>query len=203
MIELLSKGGPVMIPIAVAGVLALAIFLERVVSLRGERVAPERLVKAVKELAKDGKYSEAGVLCEQDRSAVSVVLLAGVRHAGKSRERLKELMEESGKSVAAELERYVNALGTIAAICPLMGLLGTVLGMITVFQKITSQGVGDPRILASGIWEALLTTAAGLTIAIPAYIGYRYLLGRVDRLVLGMEESALELADLAAKEKAA
>ncbi len=200
MLEILMKGGPLMAFIAAAGVLALAIFLERLVSLRREKVVPQRLLNAVREQISNHKYSEAAVLCEQSRSAISVVLLTGVRNAGKTREQIKELMEETGKSVTASLERYVNAMGTIAAISPLMGLLGTVTGMIEVFQKVTTEGVGDPRVLASGIWEALITTAAGLVVAIPAYVGYRYLLGRVDRLVLEMEEISLQAADEMAKE---
>lgn len=195
MLELFIKGGPVMYPIAFAGVLGLAIFLERIFSLRRERVIPSRLIKAVMDLIGESKFSEAGVLCEQDRSAVSVILFSGIKNVGKSRERLKEFMQESGKSVAADLERYVAAVGTIAGISPLMGLLGTVMGMIRVFQRVTSEGVGDPRLLATGIWEALTTTAAGLIVAIPMYIIYRYLLGRVDRIVLEMEEIALNVAD--------
>lgn len=195
MLDVLAKGGPIIIPIAAAGVFALAIFLERLWSLRHDKVISKRLVDAVIELAKEKKYSEAEVLCKQDRSFVSVILKTGVVNASKKREQLKELMQESGKSVAAELERYVNALGTIAAVSPLMGLLGTVTGMISVFQKVTSEGVGDPRLLASGIWEALVTTAAGLTVAIPAYIAYRYLLSRVDKLLLEMEEAAIHTID--------
>jgi len=195
MYDVLAKGGPLMIPIAVAGVLALAIFLERLWFLRHEKIIPRRLIDAVLDLVKKDKYSEAEVLCRQDRSIVSVVLRVGVTHAKKGRRQIKDIMEESGKSVAAELERYVNGLGTIAAVSPLMGLLGTVTGMINVFQKVTSEGVGDPRLLASGIWEALVTTAAGLTVAIPAYIAYRYLLGKVDGLLLEMEEAAIETVD--------
>lgn len=200
MYETLAKGGPVMIPIGIAGFFALTILFERLWALRRERLSPRRLVGAVRELVEEGKLSEAEVLCKQDRALITVILLAGLATAGRSRDRVKEAMEEAGRSVAAELERYVNALGTIAAISPLMGLLGTVTGMITVFQRVTEAGVGDPGQLATGIWEALLTTAVGLTIAIPAYIAYRYLLGRVDRLLLEMEETALVLADRLSKE---
>jgi biopolymer transport protein ExbB len=195
MYEMLAKGGPVMIPIGLAALFALAILLERLWALRRERLSPRRFVSAVRDLVSKGQLSEAGVLCKQERALVSVILAAGINAAGRGRIRVKEVMEEAGKSVAAELERYVNALGTIAAISPLMGLLGTVTGMITVFQRVTESGVGDPGLLATGIWEALVTTAAGLTIAIPTYVAYRYLLGRVDRLLLEMEEISLDLAD--------
>ncbi len=195
MLDVMVKGGPLMYFIAAGGVFALAILFERLWSLRHDRIVPMRLVERVRDLATENKVSEAEVLCEENPSAVSVILIAGLKHANKSRDRLKELMEEAGKSVAADLERYVNALGTIASVSPLMGLLGTVTGMIEVFQKVTTEGVGDPRVLASGIWEALITTAAGLVVAIPAYMAYRYLLGRVDQLVLEMEEVSLDLAD--------
>ncbi len=190
-----------MIPIAAAAVLALAILMERIWSLRQDSVMPNGFINTVLDLCKEDKISEAVVLCTENKSAASHVLLAGVKNAKKSREGIKTAMEEAGRSVAAELERYVNALGTIAAISPLMGLLGTVTGMITVFQKVTTEGVGDPRVLATGIWEALVTTAAGMTIAIPAYVAYRYLIGRVDRKLLEMEEKSLELADILTGDK--
>ncbi|RJO74313.1 MAG: MotA/TolQ/ExbB proton channel family protein [Myxococcales bacterium] len=195
-----DKGGAVMYPIALCAVLAATVFFERMWSLRRERIIPVRLIKAVDNLVREQKFSEAGVLCEQDRSAVSVVLLTGLRHVGKTRDIVKERMEETGKSVAADLERFVNVLGTVAAVSPLLGLLGTVTGMIDVFQKVTSQGVGDPRYLASGIWEALITTAAGLIVAIPTYVIYRYFLSRVDRFILEMEEAALDLAEAVGRE---
>ena len=194
-IETLSKGGVIMVPIALAAVLALTLFFERIYSLQRHRVIPERLVNHLKSLLKEEKVSEAKALCEQHKSAFSGIILAALEHAGKSRERLKVVMEEVGKSAMADLERYINALGTIAGVSPLLGLLGTVTGMIRVFQEVTTAGVGDPRLLASGIWEAMLTTAAGLIVAIPALIAYRYLLSRVDRLALELEEISLELIE--------
>ncbi len=200
MIELFEKGGFLMWPIGLGAVLALAIFLERVYFLRRVGILPERLKKKVRELIEEEKFSEAAVLCEQDRSALATILLTGLKLHNRTRERIREAMSETGKSVAAELERYLSALGTIASVSPLMGLLGTVTGMIGVFQQVTTEGVGDPRILASGIWEALITTAAGMTVAIPAYIGYRHLITRVDRLVLELEESSSESLDLIKRE---
>ncbi len=193
--DIFQQGGPVMVPIALAGVIGLAIFLERLVNLRRDKVVPPRLIRAVNDLIRQGKISEARVLCQQDDSIISTVLLTGAQEAGKRRAHIKEMMQDVGKSAVAELERFVHGLGTIAGVSPLMGLLGTVTGMISVFQKVTAEGVGDPRLLASGIWEALLTTAFGLIVAIPAYIGYRYLLGRVDRLTLDMEEQSLRLLE--------
>ena len=109
---------------------------------------------------------------------------------------MKQAIEEEGRQVVHELERYLNTLGTIATISPLLGLLGTVIGMIKVFTAITSAGVGNPAVLAGGISEALITTAAGLSVAIPAVIFHRYLSGRVDKLVVGMEEQALKMVDV-------
>ncbi len=194
-IDTLSKGGIVMVPIGLAALLALTLFFERIYSLQRRRVIPDRLVRHLKSLLEEEKISEAKALCEQHKSAFSGIILAALEHAGKSRERLKVVMEEVGKSAMSDLERYINALGTIAGVSPLLGLLGTVTGMIRVFQEVTTAGVGDPRLLASGIWEAMMTTAAGLIVAIPALIAYRYLLSRVDRLALELEEISLELIE--------
>jgi biopolymer transport protein ExbB len=111
----------------------------------------------------------------------------------RGREIMKEVIEDTGRHVVHELERFLNALGTIAAISPLLGLLGTVTGMVSAFEAITAQGVGDARVLSGGIGEALITTEAGLIVAIPALIGYRYLRGRVDMLVVEMEKEAIKL----------
>jgi len=195
MIDLFVKGGIVMYPIALGAILALGIFLERVYSLRRVKVVPDRLLIALKELLATKKLSEAEVMCRQDKSALATIFLSGIKVEKRNRERLKESFSEAGKSVAADLERYLSAMGTIAGISPLMGLLGTVTGMISVFQQVTSQGVGDPRMLAAGIWEALITTAAGLAVAIPTYVGYRHLLSKVDSLVLELEEAATMAMD--------
>ena len=118
-----------------------------------------------------------------------------------SREIMKESIEDVGRHVVADLERFLNTLGTVAAITPLLGLLGTVLGMINVFTAITSHGVGDPGVLAGGISQALITTAAGLSVAIPALMFYRYFRGRVDELVIEMEEEALKMVEIMAGER--
>jgi biopolymer transport protein ExbB len=124
-----------------------------------------------------------------------MILAAGLQNRNRSRDIMKEVVEDTGRHVVHELERYLNSLGTIAAITPLLGLLGTVIGMIKVFTAITDHGVGNPAILAGGISEALITTAAGLSIAIPSLIGYRYLRGRVDSHVVEMEKEAMKLVD--------
>jgi biopolymer transport protein ExbB len=123
------------------------------------------------------------------------VLAAGLANRNQSREVMQEVVEDTGRHVIHDLERYLNSLGTIAAVSPLLGLLGTVIGMVKVFTAITTAGVGNPSVLAGGISEALITTAAGLTVAIPSLIGYRYLRGRIDELVVEMEKEAMKLVD--------
>jgi biopolymer transport protein ExbB len=124
------------------------------------------------------------------------MLAVGIVNRRHSREVMKEVIEEVGRQVVHELERYLNTLGTIASITPLLGLLGTVIGMIKVFAAITTSGVGDPGVLAGGISEALITTAAGLSVAIPSLMLYRYLRGKVEKLVIMMEEEALKMVEV-------
>jgi biopolymer transport protein ExbB len=195
MYEFLAKGGVLMIPIGVASVLALAIFLERLWSLQRTRVLPVDFIERIRALVADGRADSAVEACHENRSSLARVFCVALAHRGEPRDAIKGEVEEVGRHEAADLSRYQTALATIAAISPLMGLLGTVMGMIRVFQKVTEQGVGDPRILASGIWEALITTAAGLTVAIPVYVGYRYVVSRTDRLVLALERETLELIE--------
>jgi biopolymer transport protein ExbB len=200
---LFIKGGPVMYPIVLGSVLALALFLERIWSLRRERVIPPAFRGKVRTLVKEGKLSEADVLCQENASSLANIVHAGLKESDKPRREIKEAVTEVGRREVASLERYVDFLGTIAAVEPLMGLLGTVTGLIRAFQKVevaASRGVGvNPGDLAAGIWVALITTAAGLIVAIPAYLGYRYLQARVNSLVVEMEEDSLELADLIAR----
>jgi biopolymer transport protein ExbB len=131
----------------------------------------------------------------QDGSPLGEILAAGLTNRNGDRGLIKESIEDAGRQVIHDLERYLNSLGTIAAVSPLLGLLGTVIGMVKVFAAITAHGVGDPTVLAGGISEALITTAAGLTVAIPSLIGYRYLRGKVDALVIQMEKEAVTLVE--------
>ena len=203
MLELVAKGGPLMVPILLGSVVALAIFLERLVALRRSRVAPPELTLRVRELLLEGRVGEAGRVLEADPSVLARVLSAAVAQAGRPREVVKERVEEVGRRESAHLERYVGMVGVVAAVEPLLGLLGTVTGMIGVFRRVVSEGVGDPRLLAGGIWEALVTTAAGLTVAIPAYLAWRWLVAGVRDRVLEMEAGAAEVVDLVSREPAA
>ncbi|MDY0001129.1 MAG: MotA/TolQ/ExbB proton channel family protein [Polyangia bacterium] len=199
----LAKGGWVMVPIGLVSVLSLGLFLERVFTLRRSRVFPSAFIERVRALIRGGHHSEALVLCQRDASSMALIVSAGLLQAHAPRERIKEAVEERGRLEAGRLDRFLEGLGTIAAIAPLLGLLGTVLGMIDVFKEVdasTRSGVMgvNPGALASGIWKALITTAAGLTVAIPTFVGYKYLGTRVNRLVLDLEEGATELLDLLA-----
>lgn len=193
---MIEAGGIVMIPIIACSVVALAIIGERLWSLQRKRVAPKHLVGQVWQWHKSGNLDKAHLDALRNSSPLGRVLAAGLTNRQHSREVMKESIEETGHQVVHELERYLNTLGTIAAISPLLGLLGTVVGMIKVFAAITAVGVGNPSVLAGGISEALITTVAGLTVAIPALMFYRFFRGKVDELVLRMEEDALKIVEV-------
>ena len=193
MLQLVKSGGWLMVPIILCSVAAMAIIVERLWSLQRERVVPEDLVARVWEWVRTGELTEERIQALREGSPLGRILAAGLAGRHLDRQLMKEYIEEIGRHVAHELERYLNALGTIAAIAPLLGLLGTVIGMIKVFAVITAQGVGEPRVLAGGISEALVTTAAGLTVAIPSLLFHRILRRRVDELVVTMEQEALKL----------
>ena len=197
MLELVKAGGWLMLPILLCSVAAMAIVVERFWTLQRERVAPENLVGGVWQWVRDGKLDEDNIRTLRQSSPLGRILAAALMKRHRSREVMKESIEDVGRHVVHELERYLNTLGTIASVTPLLGLLGTVVGMIKVFAVITTQGVGDPAVLAKGISEALITTAAGLSVAIPSLMFYRYFRGRVDELVVTMEQEALKLVEAA------
>lgn len=191
----LAKGGLMMIPIALGSVIALAIFLERVWALRRPAIIPDGYMDGLLGLIRNGQRGEALATCKGSNE-VPVARIAArlLEDPAMDSEDAKAAAEEAGKKESSGLFRFVEALGTIASIEPLMGLLGTVFGMIRVFQQVvysSGQGAVDPGKLANGIWVALLTTAAGLLVAIPTYIAYKYLVGRAERLTMDLEESAL------------
>lgn len=196
MLELIKAGGWVMIPIIACSIVALAIVCERLWSLRTRRVLPKNLVVQVWRLSQRERQDPEMLKRLRAESPLGRIVAAGLVNLHHDREIMKESIEDTGRAVVHELERYLNALGTIAAISPLLGLLGTVIGMIKVFAAITAHGVGDPTVLAGGISEALLTTAAGLVVAIPTLMFYRYFRGRVQLLVIGMEQEAMKLVEV-------
>jgi len=195
MLEIVQAGGWVMLPIIACSIVAAAIVLERLWTLQHKRVLPSKLTSQVHAWINQDQLDPKHLQALHQSSPLGQILAAGLlnRHAG--RDILKESVEDCGRHVVHELERYLGTLGTIAAISPLLGLLGTVLGMIKVFAAITTSGVGNPGVLAGGISEALITTAAGLSVAIPALIAYRYLRGRIDGLVVEMEKETMKFLE--------
>jgi len=191
--EIIKAGGPVMWPIIALSVLAAAILLERLWSLQERRIIPPELREKVWKLVETGQLTDRHIAALAQNSALGQILAAGLSNRNRPREYIKEAIEDTGRHVVHELERFLNMLGTIAAVSPLMGLLGTVTGIIVAFNAITHTGVGDPKALSGGIGQALISTAAGLIVAIPSLMGYRYLRGRVDELVIAMEKEALKL----------
>jgi biopolymer transport protein ExbB len=185
-----------MLPIILCSVIALAIIVERLWSLQIRRVLPKHLVAQVWRWEKIHQLNDEHLKELQSSSPLGSILAAGIINRHQNRDVMKESIEDTGRHIVHELERYLNSLGTIAAITPLLGLLGTVIGMIKVFATITTQGVGDPGALAGGISEALLTTAAGMSVAIPTLMFYRYFRGRVRMLVLKMEQEALTMVEI-------
>lgn len=203
MLEFVLAGGWLMVPIILCSIAAFAIIGERFWALQNEKIAPVNLVAGIWKLHQQGKLNNQHIEQLHRGSPLGRILAAGLVNMNHDRVVMKEVIEESGRQVVSELERYLNTLGTIASITPLLGLLGTVIGMIKVFSAITAHGVGDPTILAGGISEALITTAAGLSVAIPSLMFYRHLRGKVDLLVLKMEEESLKLVEVIHGERVA
>ena len=196
MLEIVIAGGWLMLPIIACSVVALAIVVERFWSLGKKRVLPAQLVGQIWQLNQQGQLTDKRIMMLRDASHLGKILAAGLLNRNYTREVMKESIEETGRHVAHDLGRFLNTLGTIAAITPLLGLLGTVVGMIKVFSVITAVGVGDPGELAGGISQALVTTAAGISVAIPSLIFHRYFRGRVNELVVNMEEEALKMVEV-------
>jgi biopolymer transport protein ExbB len=197
--EFLARGGPIMVPIALGSVTALAILFERLWSLRRTIVNPPRLLSGVRSLVAKGDHDKAIVVCEKSTAPLARILEACLKYRTLPRGDIKEAIEDVGRREIGAMSRLIEALGIIAAVSPLLGLLGTVTGMIQAFRQVVtaaSRGAIDPSRLANGIWEALITTAAGLSVAIMAYLAYRYLQGRVNRLTNVMELEALSLLDV-------
>ncbi|HIF54314.1 MAG: MotA/TolQ/ExbB proton channel family protein [Methylococcales bacterium] len=201
MFELIKNGGWLMLPIMLCSITAMGIVAERFWSLQRKKILPPALVAQIWRLEKDHNLNEPSIRRIKMSSPLGSILAAGLLNRHHGREMMKISIEEAGRQVVHELERFLNTLGTIASITPLLGLLGTVVGMIKVFAAIMIHGVGDPSLLAGGISEALLTTAAGLTVAIPSLIFHRYFERLVDEYVLNMEEEALKLIDVMAGDR--
>jgi biopolymer transport protein ExbB len=196
MIELIIKGGPVMAPLLLCSVVSLSIIVERCLSLRRHRILRYDILQRIEELLRDRKIPEASTLCKRYPSSMTRILLAAILNHDKSRQEIKEIIEDAGRQEVPVLERYLTILGTIASISVLLGLLGTVTGMIRTFNVIASLGYGHPEALASGISEALVATATGLAIAIPTLVLYNFFTSKVDSLVIEMEKNSLRMLSI-------
>jgi len=198
MIQLLREGGYLMIPLIGCSILALAIVIERFISLRVIEKKSKRFANKTRSIINgndDNKVEKVLALCEMTSSPLSRILRAGIEKKDRKREEIKEALQDAGSLEIPYLEKHLKILGTIVTVAPLIGLLGTVVGMIRAFNVIAVQGVGEPGALAGGISEALLTTAVGLTIAIPSLVFYNYFMHRTDKIVREFEKISSEFID--------
>jgi len=195
--ELILAGGPIMIPIILCSVVAVAIVIGKLLYLSSIKTDTHKLKTDVFDMVRNNQVKEAVRLCDENPSPVAKVIKAGVLKMGADRETVREAMEDMSLFEIPKLEKRFSALSTIANVTPLLGLLGTVAGMTVSFHTIqvraTSMSPVTPGDLAGGIWEALLTTVAGLIVAIPTFVAYNYLVSRVNYIVLEMERAATEL----------
>jgi len=195
MIDVLVAGGWVMPLIVACSVVALSISIERYLALDRSKVAPPHLLATVWRDLKQGELNAQKLAQLRINLPLGAILAAGIANRGQGRDVMKESISEAASHVVHDLEKYLNSLGTVAAIAPLLGLLGTVVGMIDVFTQITTVGTGNANAVAGGISEALLTTAAGLIVAIPALVMHRYFTGLIDTIVVDLEREAIKLVD--------
>ncbi|MBU2759816.1 MotA/TolQ/ExbB proton channel family protein [Acidithiobacillus sulfurivorans] len=195
LLQLFKLGGFVLPLLILLAVIALAIIGNRFWVLRKARIAPKDLAPRVTDLVESGKVQQAVKLLYENDTPLARLMLVALQQAGQSRDAIKETVEESGRQEVAHLDRFLNFLGSIAGVSPLLGLLGTVFGIMHAFAAIGMVGAGDPKALASGIAEALITTASGLIVAIPSLMFYRYFKGQVDGMVLAIEKEALKVVN--------
>lgn len=194
--EIVISGGWMMLPILVCSAVALGIIVERFWTLRPARLSPSGLLDEVRGWWKQGQLDRRHIEQLRNGSPLGEILAAGLLNARHGRDIMKESIQEAAAKVVHDLERFLSTLGTIAAIAPLLGLLGTVIGMIDVFSAIMIHGTGDAARLAGGISTALITTATGLTVAIPAIFFHRFFVRRVDEITISMEQAAVHLVDI-------
>ena len=195
MLDLLAAGGWVMPLIVLCSIVALAICIERYIALNPKRIAPPHLLATVWKQLKAGELDAQRLKQLRQGSPLGAILAAGLANRSQGRDVMKESIQEAASHIVHDLEKYLNTLGTVAAVSPLLGLLGTVVGMIRVFTEITVQGTGNANALAGGISEALITTATGLAVAIPALVMHRFYTGKIDTIVVTLEQETIKLVD--------
>lgn len=195
MFEIIVAGGWLMVPIILCSIITIAITIERFWALNPTKIAPRNQLGQVWNWIQTNQMDSDKLKELRRSSALGRILAAGLSNSRHGREVMKDSIEEAASQVVHEMERFLTILGTVATVSPLLGLLGTVFGMITVFNEIMLQGTGNSSVLAGGISQALITTAAGLCVAIPAMISHRFFLRRMDTLVVTMEQEAVKLVD--------
>jgi len=193
MLEYLMAGGLIIIPLILSSIVAMVVIFSLFLTLKKSKVLPNGVAATATKLALSGKVTPEHIKQIRDGSLLGRVLATGLESLGQPRHMMKESIEESGRHVIHSMDKYMTTLGTVAAIAPLLGLLGTVVGMISVFSVITAQGVGSPTELAGGISQALVTTAFGITIAVPSLIFHRYFRGKINDYAIEMEKEAIKL----------
>lgn len=197
-IELLMKGGFFVYPIIICSIFAVAIFLFKLWSLRRNKVVPEEFTPRLSGLLRSGKLADAKLLCNSHGSSISRIASAAIENNGSSRSHIQDQIMIAGKGEARELGKYIEALGAISNISTLLGLLGTISGMIKIFAVISEKDIVNPPALAGGISEALYSTAIGLTVAIPAFVAYKFISGRYAEYVSLLEEESSKILDITA-----
>ncbi|MGE4357283.1 MAG: MotA/TolQ/ExbB proton channel family protein [Candidatus Omnitrophota bacterium] len=203
--EIIQKGGPLMYPIIFCSILSLAVVIERLYHLYRAKIDTREFMDSIANILRRNRLRDALQKCEETPGPIAHILKAGILKHGRSREEIKEAIEDAALQEIPRLEKNLGILATVAHIAPLLGLLGTVTGMVRCFQLIQEKSASlnpvNPGDLAGGIWEALLTTVAGLVVAIPTFVVYNYLVSRVDGFILDMERSATELVNLLTEEE--
>lgn len=198
--EFMQKGGPIMWPILLCSVISFAIVIERLVRIRQEQIDTKSFMEQISKSLKRNKIMEALDLCDRTGGPIAAILKAGILKHDRPRNEIREAIEDASIHEVPRLERNLPVLSTVAQVAPLLGLLGTVTGLVKAFQVIESKATVlnpvNPGDLAGGIWEALLATTFGLCVAIPTYVAYNYLVSRVDGFVLDMERSATDLMNI-------
>jgi len=196
--QFVVKGGVLMIPIIFCGVLTLAVILEKLISLKNAQIDTEKFLNEIEASLRRRKIKEALDICNKYSSKpIPNIIKEGLIKFDRNREEIKEAIGDAAVHEIPKLERYLGILVTIATVAPLLGLLGTVTGLIKAFMVIEAHaGLVNPGDLAGGVWEALITTVGGLVIAIPAYLSYNYFVTRVNNMVLQMEKSATKVLDI-------
>jgi biopolymer transport protein ExbB len=198
---LLANGGPVMWLILIAAATAAVVFIERALFCHRSQINSAEFLNGVRTVIKRGNVVEAISICDATPGPVARLVKAAILHREQGRDRVREVVEEAGLTEVPRLEEKLNLLATIAQIAPLLGLFGTIIGFINIFQKMQTQGPyvvanGGPDSLAYGVWSALICAAGGIAVAIPAHAGYNYLVSRVNKIVLDMERAAVEIVNI-------